>query len=67
MWAFYAPLFGFNMSGNPAASIPCGFTRDGLPIGMQVVGHKLDEVTVLGASAAFEEARPWAHVRPPIS
>ncbi|MEE8158935.1 MAG: amidase [Dehalococcoidia bacterium] len=67
MWAFYAPLFGFNMTGNPAASIPCGFTPDGLPIGMQIVGHKLDEVTVLRASAAFEEARPWAHVRPPIS
>ena len=67
MWGWYATLFPFNLSGNPAASIPCGFTCDGLPIGMQIVGRKLDEATVLRASAAFEEAKPWANVRPSIS
>ena len=54
----------FNMSGQPAASIPCGFTRDGLPIGMQIVGRRFDDVGVLGLSLAFEalragETRAW--------
>jgi len=57
----------FNLSGNPVASVPCGFTADGLPIGLQVVGRLEDEVTVLRASAAFEEVRPWADKRPPVS
>ena len=67
MWGFYAPLFPFNMSGNPAASVPCGFSEAKLPIGMQIVGRRYDEITVLQASAAFEEACPWAHLRPPVS
>ena len=67
MWGFYAPLFPFNMSGNPAASVPCGFSAEKLPVGMQIVGRKFDEITVLQASAAFEEACPWAHLRPPVS
>jgi aspartyl-tRNA(Asn)/glutamyl-tRNA(Gln) amidotransferase subunit A len=58
--------FAFNMTGQPAASVPCGFTRDGLPIGLQIVGRRFDDATVLRASAAFEAARPWAHLRPPI-
>ncbi len=57
--------FAFNMTGQPAASVPCGFTRDGLPIGLQIVGRRFDDVTVLRASAAFEAARPWAQQRPP--
>jgi aspartyl-tRNA(Asn)/glutamyl-tRNA(Gln) amidotransferase subunit A len=59
--------FPFNLTGNPAASIPCGFTTDGLPIGLQIVGRRFDEVTVLRASAAFEEAYPWAEHKPPVS
>ena len=59
--------FAFNMSGNPAASVPCGFSSDGMPIGLQIVGDRLDEVTVLQASAAYEQARPWAQHRPPVS
>jgi aspartyl-tRNA(Asn)/glutamyl-tRNA(Gln) amidotransferase subunit A len=47
--------------------VPCGFTDEGLPIGLQIVGRRFDEVTVLRASAAFEAIRPWAHKRPPIS
>ncbi len=54
----------FNLTGQPAASIPCGFSRDGLPIGLQIVGRRGDESTVLRASAAFERARPWAQHRP---
>jgi len=57
--------FPFNLTGQPAATVPCGFTREGLPVGLQIVGRRFDDVTVLRASAAFEEARPWAHLRPP--
>jgi Asp-tRNA(Asn)/Glu-tRNA(Gln) amidotransferase A subunit family amidase len=50
----------FNLSGQPAASIPVGFTDDGLPVGLQIVGRRFAEKTVLRASACFEAARPWA-------
>jgi Asp-tRNA(Asn)/Glu-tRNA(Gln) amidotransferase A subunit family amidase len=50
----------FNLSGQPAASIPVGFTKDGLPVGLQIVGRRFAEKTVLRASACFEAARPWA-------
>ena len=59
--------FLFNMTGNPAANIPCGFSAEGLPIGLHAVGRRYDEATVLRVSAAFEEARPWAHKFPPMS
>jgi aspartyl-tRNA(Asn)/glutamyl-tRNA(Gln) amidotransferase subunit A len=58
--------FPFNMSGQPAASVPAGFTRDGLPVGLQIVGRHLDDELVLRASAAFEAAAPWRHRWPPI-
>lgn len=48
-----------NMTGQPAATIPAGFTEGGLPVGMQIVGRHLDDALVLKASAAFEAARPW--------
>jgi aspartyl-tRNA(Asn)/glutamyl-tRNA(Gln) amidotransferase subunit A len=56
----------FNLTGQPAASVPCGFTREGLPIGLQIVGRRYADVTVLRACAAFERARPWAAKRPPV-
>jgi aspartyl-tRNA(Asn)/glutamyl-tRNA(Gln) amidotransferase subunit A len=59
--------YPFNLTGQPAASVPCGFTRDGLPIGLQIVGRRFDDVTVLRASAAFETARPWIARRPALS
>ena len=58
--------FPFNMTGDPSASVPCGFTGDGLPIGLQITGRRFEDVTVLRASAALEAARPWAHRRPAI-
>ncbi len=67
--SFYGWLpytFPFNLTGQPAASVPCGFTRDGLPIGLQIVGRRYVDATVLRACAAFERARPWADRRPPI-
>ena len=57
----------FNLTGQPAASVPCGFSSDGLPIGLHVVGRKGDEATILRASAVFEKMRPWADKHPPIS
>jgi amidase/aspartyl-tRNA(Asn)/glutamyl-tRNA(Gln) amidotransferase subunit A len=59
------PLLGwcltypFNFTGHPAASVPAGFTDEGLPIGMQIVGRRFADDTVLAASAAFERLRPW--------
>ena len=64
----YLPFtYPINAIGHPAASLPCGFSANGLPIGLHIVGRKGDEETVLAASAAFEQARPWAHLRPPVS
>jgi aspartyl-tRNA(Asn)/glutamyl-tRNA(Gln) amidotransferase subunit A len=64
-WAEFS--YPFNMSWNPAASVPCGFTVDGLPVGLQIVGKRFDDLGVLQASAAFEQAQPWAHKRPPLA
>jgi Asp-tRNA(Asn)/Glu-tRNA(Gln) amidotransferase A subunit family amidase len=50
----------FTLTGQPAASVPVGFTESGLPIGLQIVGRRFAEKTVLCASACFEAARPWA-------
>ena len=51
--------FPINMTGQPAASVPAGFTSEGLPVGLQIVGRHLDDPLVLRASAAFEAAAPW--------
>jgi len=64
--SFLAFTFPLNFTGQPAASVPAGFTRDGLPVGLQIVGRHLDDAMVLRASAAFEAAQPWAHLWPPI-
>ena len=64
------PLIGwfltypFNMTGHPAASLPCGFSADGLPIGLQVVGRRLEDLRVLQAAHAFEQANPWRALAP---
>ena len=44
----------FNLTGQPAISVPCGFTRSGLPIGLQLVGRPYDEATLFRAGAAYE-------------
>jgi len=51
--------YPFNMTGHPAANVPAGFTDGDLPVGLQLVGPRYDEGTVLAASAAFERVRPW--------
>ena len=57
----------FNVTGQPAISVPVGFGEDGLPTAVQLVGHPLGEETLLQVAAQIESARPWAAHRPPIA
>jgi amidase len=57
----------WNVTGNPAASVPAGFGTDGLPLAVQLVGRLGDEATILGASAQIEQVRPWADKRPVVA
>ena len=66
-FSFHPFTYPINAIGHAAASIPAGFSSDGLPIGLHIVGRKGAEETVIAASAAFERARPWAQHRPPVS
>jgi Asp-tRNA(Asn)/Glu-tRNA(Gln) amidotransferase A subunit family amidase len=54
----------FNATHLPALSLPCGFTRAGLPIGLQIAGRPFDEATVLRVGNAYEQATEW-HLRTP--
>src|SRR5712691_11038861 len=63
-WASFS--YPFNFTGQPAASVPAGFTQAGLPVGLQIVGRRFADLTVLQASAAFEAARPWGERRPAL-
>ncbi len=59
-WMQWTPFsFPFNLTQQPAASINCGFTKDGLPVGLQIVGRMFDDAGVLAASAAYEAADPY--------
>jgi aspartyl-tRNA(Asn)/glutamyl-tRNA(Gln) amidotransferase subunit A len=64
-WASFS--YPFNFTGQPAVTVPAGFTPAGLPVGLQIVGRRLAEVTVLQAAAAFERVRPWADRRPEVA
>ena len=66
-WGFLPFTYPINMTGQTASSVPCGFSAGGLPIGLHIVGSKGAEAKVLRASAAFEQARPWADQRPAVS
>ena len=67
---FVRPLPSFtciaNMTGQPAASLPAGWTAAGLPVGLQIIGRHLADRDVLAAAAAFEQARPWRHRWPVV-
>jgi len=64
-WTSWTPFtYPFNMTQQPAASVPCGFTAAGLPIGLQVVGPRHADARILDACRAFEPARPWHDRRP---
>jgi Asp-tRNA(Asn)/Glu-tRNA(Gln) amidotransferase A subunit family amidase len=54
----------FDLNGFPAITVPCGFSREGLPIGLQLAGRPFDEETVLRAAHAFEQATEWHQRRP---
>jgi aspartyl-tRNA(Asn)/glutamyl-tRNA(Gln) amidotransferase subunit A len=56
----------FNVLGLPAISLPCGFTADGLPIGLQIVGRAFDEAGILRIAQAYEQATDWHRRRPPL-
>ena len=62
-WPFSLP---FNLTRQPAASVPCGLTADGRPVGLQIVGPPHGDALVLRAARAFETARPWPTPRLPI-
>ncbi len=71
-WALNAsvlrvPWYGvWNAIGQPATSVPAGFDDLGAPTAVQFGGRPGDEVTLMRLAAQIEEARPWAHVRPPL-
>ncbi len=65
-WTEWSPYcFPFNMTMQPAISVPCGLTTAGLPIGLQIVGPPHDDANVLRAAAAFESIRPFARLDAP--
>jgi amidase len=63
-WFFLT--YAITVTGLPVISVPAGFTRDGLPVGIQIVGRRRQEAAVLAAAAAFESAAPWAARIPPV-
>jgi amidase len=63
-WFFLT--YGITVTGLPVISVPCGFTKSGLPVGLQIVGRRRQEAAVLRAAAAFEAAQPWAGAIPPL-
>jgi amidase len=63
---WFSLTYGITLTGLPAISVPCGFTRGGLPVGLQIVGRRRQEAAVLRAAAAFEAAAPWAAPIPPV-
>src|SRR5262249_6771608 len=58
--------YAITLTGLPAISVPCGFTRSGLPVGIQIVGRRRQEASVLRAAAALEAATPWGNRIPPV-
>ena len=62
-WRFTYP---YNLTGLPAISVPCGFDRDGLPIGLQIAGRPFDEASVLRIAHAYERGHDWKDRRPNI-
>ena len=64
-WPSWTPFtYPFNMTQQPALTVPCGFTAEGLPVGLQVVGRRHDEALVLRAGAALERVRPQPALAP---
>jgi aspartyl-tRNA(Asn)/glutamyl-tRNA(Gln) amidotransferase subunit A len=67
-WTSWTPFtYPFNLTQQPAASVPCGFTSDGLPVGLHVVGPRYAEGRVLAACKAYEDAALWRGQHPPLA
>ena len=66
-WGYFPFTFPINLAGLPASSVPVGFSKNKLPIGLQIIGRPRDEKTVLSVSAALEQIRPWADTKPDLS
>jgi amidase len=67
MSRFYPYCVPWNHLGNPAMAVPAGFSAEGMPLSIQVIGRHGDEATLLSLAAQIEAERPWADERPPIS
>jgi aspartyl-tRNA(Asn)/glutamyl-tRNA(Gln) amidotransferase subunit A len=66
-WMSWTPFsYPFNLTQQPAATIPCGFTAAGLPVGLQIVGRRGADRLVLAASKAFQDAAPWQDRHPQV-
>ena len=66
-WARWTPFsYPFNITGQPAASVPCGWTPDGMPVGLQVIGERFADAAVLRFCAAWERAFDWRTPRPAV-
>ena len=63
---WFNPAVPFDITGQPAISIPCGFTPEGAPIGLQIIGPQGGDARVLRAARAFEKANPVGRNRPPL-
>jgi len=66
IYGWIAFTFPFNSTGQPAVSIPNGFSKSGLPLALQIVGRPGDEAGIIALAAEFERARPWKDKHPPI-
>jgi Asp-tRNA(Asn)/Glu-tRNA(Gln) amidotransferase A subunit family amidase len=64
LWTWIAFEYPFNATGQPAITLPAGFSKAGLPIGFQMVGRPNGEFELLSLAAALEAARPWKHLKP---
>jgi aspartyl-tRNA(Asn)/glutamyl-tRNA(Gln) amidotransferase subunit A len=66
MWFEYGTVNLANLTGAPALSIPCGFTPDGMPTGLQLIGRPFDEAALLSFAHVYEQATTWHGMRPPL-
>jgi aspartyl-tRNA(Asn)/glutamyl-tRNA(Gln) amidotransferase subunit A len=67
MWFEYGTVNLGNLTGAPALSLPCGFSADGMPVGLQVYGRVFDEASVLGFAHAYEQGTDWRRRRPALA
>jgi amidase/aspartyl-tRNA(Asn)/glutamyl-tRNA(Gln) amidotransferase subunit A len=65
LWTWIAFEYPFNATGQPAITLPAGFSKQGLPIGLQIVGRPNGEFDLLSLAGSYESAHPWRHLRPP--